>query len=211
MLLPTDDGFANLQTGSAPEIRALVERLCWQMGVDQRQVTVGEFFQTTEDEVIQRVPAGVNESPSAGHLRTTDGGVFIALEPCGSWTPTQCVAAIAHELSHLRLPAADVQAPGRGTQDGDDEELVDLTSVCLGLGVFAANACFESVKISGYRNVGFRTTVVGFMTERLYGYALARYALLRGEPDPAWAHLLDVNPRTYLKQALRFLADGGDL
>jgi len=202
MLLPSDDGIASLRTGSESEIRALVERLCWQMGVDQRRVTVGEFFQTAEDEVVQRLPAGVGESLSAGHFRGVDGSVFIALESFEGSTPTQCVAAIAHELSHLRRPSPDEQPSA-----GGGEELVDLISVCLGLGVFAANACFDSVKVAGYRSVGYRTTLVGFMTERMYGYALARYALLRGEPDPTWARHLDVNPRTYLKQALRFLAD----
>jgi hypothetical protein len=40
----------------------------------------------------------------------------------------------------------------------------------------------------------------------MYGYALARYAWLRGETSPAWAAHLDTNPRTYLKDGLRFLA-----
>jgi hypothetical protein len=40
----------------------------------------------------------------------------------------------------------------------------------------------------------------------MYGYALARHAWLRGETSPAWAAHLDTNPRTYLKDGLRFLA-----
>jgi hypothetical protein len=83
---------------------------------------------------------------------------------------------------------------------------VDLISVYLGLGVFAANACFDAEKITGYRNLGFRTSLVGFMTAPMYGYVLARYACQRHETDPAWAQALDTNPRTYFEQALRFLA-----
>jgi hypothetical protein len=203
MLLPTDDVLATVVAHPAPGLAALVERLCLHMGVDPGRVTVGEFFQTAEDEVTQRLPPDVEESVDSGHLRTADGGVFIAVESCARRTPTQCVAAIAHELSHLRLPAAEERTAG----GGDDEELVDLVSVCLGLGVFAANACFDTVKTAGFLSVAFNSSTVGFMTERMYGYALARYALLRGEPDPVWARHLDVNPRTYLKQALRFLAD----
>jgi hypothetical protein len=40
----------------------------------------------------------------------------------------------------------------------------------------------------------------------MYGYALARYAWLRGETNPAWARYLDTNPRTFLKRGLRYLA-----
>jgi hypothetical protein len=39
----------------------------------------------------------------------------------------------------------------------------------------------------------------------MYGYALARYALRRGEPDPPWARHLDTNARAYMRQALRYL------
>ncbi|GAA4473494.1 hypothetical protein [Phytohabitans houttuyneae] len=39
----------------------------------------------------------------------------------------------------------------------------------------------------------------------MYGYALARYAWLRGETDPAWSRYLDTNPRAYLKRGLRYL------
>jgi hypothetical protein len=79
-------------------------------------------------------------------------------------------------------------------------------SVCLGLGDLAANACFDSEKITCYRSLSFRTSLVGFMTEPMYGYLLARFARQRNEPDPAWAGALDTNPRAYLEQALRFLA-----
>jgi hypothetical protein len=40
----------------------------------------------------------------------------------------------------------------------------------------------------------------------MFGYALARYAWLRGERNPAWARHLDTNPSAFLKRGLRFLA-----
>ena len=46
----------------------------------------------------------------------------------------------------------------------------------------------------------------------MLGYALACYAVLRGEPDPPWAKYLDTNPRAYMKHGVRYLrhaaADG---
>jgi hypothetical protein len=49
----------------------------------------------------------------------------------------------------------------------------------------------------------------------MFGYALACYAWMRGEPapEPAWARYLDANPRGYLKQGTRYLRqqDGATL
>jgi hypothetical protein len=39
----------------------------------------------------------------------------------------------------------------------------------------------------------------------MFGYALARYTLLRGDPDPAWAAYLDGGPRRHLRHAIRYL------
>jgi hypothetical protein len=43
------------------------------------------------------------------------------------------------------------------------------------------------------------------MTEQMYGYALARYARMRGEAGPEWSKHLDTNPRAYMKQGLKYL------
>jgi hypothetical protein len=49
----------------------------------------------------------------------------------------------------------------------------------------------------------WHTARQGYLTEPMYGYALARYARLRGEAKPAWAAHLDTNPRIHLKKSLR--------
>jgi hypothetical protein len=69
------------------------------------------------------------------------------------------------------------------------------------MGVFQANAALEFSADS----TGWRSSRLGYLSEQMWGYALARYALLRGEPDPDWASYLDTNPRAYLKQSIRFL------
>jgi hypothetical protein len=108
------------------------------------------------------------------------------------------VATIAHELGHERLLGESrIDASRR-----DGEPLTDLFSVFFGFGIFSANAAFE------FRSSdrSYQTSKLGYLTEAMYGYALARYAWLRGETSPAWAAHLDTNPRTYLKDGLRFLA-----
>ena len=55
---------------------------------------------------------------------------------------------------------------------------------------------------------------LGYLTEQMFGYGLACYARLRGEPEPDWARYLDTNPRAYMKHGLAYLgraAPGGGL
>jgi hypothetical protein len=48
------------------------------------------------------------------------------------------------------------------------------------------------------------------LTEQMFGYSLACFALLRGEPNPPWAKYLDTNPRVYMQHGIRYLRhDGG--
>ena len=111
--------------------------------------------------------------------------------------PVALVATIAHELGHVRL-----LDEGRISADQRDHEpLTDLLTVYFGLGVFTANAAFDFRQ----GRTGWSYQRLGYLTEQMYGYALACYAHLRGETAPRWARHLDTNPRGYLKQSLRYL------
>jgi hypothetical protein len=87
--------------------------------------------------------------------------------------------------------------PGRS----DDEQLTDLTTIFLGTDIFTANAAFD---FSQTRS-GWQSSHLGYLGETLSGYALAYFAYLRGEREPAWAAALDTNPRIYMRQGLRYL------
>ena len=111
--------------------------------------------------------------------------------------PVALVATIAHELGHERLLGEQrIESERR-----DGEPLTDLCSVFFGMGIFAANAAFEFRRSDTH----YGTTRLGYLTEPMCGCALARYAWLRGESSPGWAKYLDVNPRTWMKQGLRYL------
>jgi hypothetical protein len=91
----------------------------------------------------------------------------------------------------------------------DQEPLTDLLTVYLGMGIFTANAAFDFSRQAGCRVDSWQAQRLGYLTEQMYGYALACYALLRGEPHPPWARYLDTNPRVYLKQGVRYLSRAG--
>src|SRR5688572_23737825 len=68
--------------------------------------------------------------------------------------------------------------------------LTDLLTVFFGLGVFTANAAFSFQQWTNTATQGWQTERRGYLGEEEIGYALALFALLRGEHNPAWANIL---------------------
>jgi hypothetical protein len=126
--------------------------------------------------------------------------------------PAVLLAVIARELAHARLTGEHRVS----TERRDQEALTDLLTVYLGMGIFTANAAFDFSRTGPplARIGGWRANRLGYLTEQMFGYGLACYARLRGEPDPGWARYLDTNPRVYMKHGLAYLghaAPGGGL
>lgn len=131
---------------------------------------------------------------AAGHYHSRKGRAVIAIE--AGQDLKSLVSTVAHELGHVLL-----LGDGRISHHRRDHEpLTDLLTVHFGLGIFSANAAFEFTS----RHSGWSWERLGYLTEPMYGYALARYAWRLGEPKPAWAEHLDLNPRACLRQGLRY-------
>jgi len=126
--------------------------------------------------------------------------------------PENLVATLAHEISHIKLLGED-------RIDENDEHLTDLTAVIFGLGIFNANAAFQTfttIKTYGWRSQGY-------LSQIQWGYALALFAHLRGESNvsgesngrnatsPAWIDHLTPNIKSDFLQAQRFIAANSDL
>ncbi len=79
----------------------------------------------------------------------------------------------------------------------------------LGMGIFTANASFDFSQHADGKTFGWQARRLGYLTEQMFGYALPRLAVMRGEPRPEWGKYLDTNPRAYLSQAARYLAGTG--
>lgn len=200
VVLPNADYFPGADRGARSDVRAVVDLLCNHMDIDPARVEL-EHYPDDNPELARYIPMYMDSSGAAGHHRTRDGRSVIGIRDDLPRRPMALVATIAHELGHALL------ADGRISAERDDHEpLTDLLTIYFGLGVFAANAAFEY----GHEVRGAFTythaTRLGYLTEPMYGYGLARYAWLRGEADPAWARYLDTNPRTFLKRGLRHLA-----
>jgi hypothetical protein len=190
---PTRAHFPVARCRSEAGVRAVLDLVAARMAVPAGAV---------ELEYVAAHPGGRRRSQHAyrgpaGHYHQEAGRAVVTVYGDQMTTPTTLVATLAHELGHVRL-----LGEGRIADDRrDGEPLTDLLTVVFGYGIFTANAAFEFTADAG----GWESQRLGYLTEQMYGYALARYVLLRGEHDPAWAGHLDTNPRHYMRQSLRYL------
>jgi hypothetical protein len=199
VLLPEDFRFARGHyTGTLDDVETILVRVCERMDVDRASIDLELTPSDPDPELATYLPGQVMTKTSvAGHFQRRGERFVIALAEAQLPEPVAVVAVIAHELGHVRLLGEGRIRPDQR----DGEQLADLVTVALGLGLFNANASFEFRQ----SNRGWRSSWLGYLSEEMFGYALAQFARLREETDPAWARRLDPNPRGYMKRATRWL------
>jgi hypothetical protein len=210
VILPTRDYFPPPYTGSDEDVRRLVGVIAEFMGIQHR---IDVRFSSDIDHVqnlTRMIPGGpISYGGAAGVYsgKGKDGRPVITLDRSNAEQPGRLIAVIAHELGHVRLLGERRLSADRK----DQEPLTDLLTVFLGLGIFTANAAFDFGSLQTSPGMqGWRAQRLGYLTEQMFGYGLACYALLRGEPNPPWAKYLDTNPRVYMQHGIRYLRhDGG--
>jgi hypothetical protein len=208
VVLPTDDYFPGSYEGTREDIREVLTRLSDHMGVDHRAIDL-HFYSRVKGEVVWDADAsGIAADSSwidgSGVYRRVDGRSVVAIDEGEVRDAMSLVATVAHELGHVLLRGNNRIVEGRA----DEEPLTDVLTVYFGLGIFSANAALQIYQRTPERfaiNNAAHGRRSGYLTEPMYGYALARYAWLRDETEPGWARYLDTNPRTYLKRGLRYL------
>jgi hypothetical protein len=183
-------------TGSEDDVSVVLRQLCDRMGVPIESVAI-EFDDDPDVTPDPRLPVAHQFSGAAGEYRRRGGMAVLAIRRRHLRHPVALAATLAHELAHARLLGEHRIDPGRG----DGEQLTDLTTIFLGTGIFTANAAFDFSQMKS----GCQSSHLGYLGETLSGYALAYFAYLHSERDPAWAAALDTNPRAYVRQGLRYL------
>jgi hypothetical protein len=212
VLLPDPSFFPHQYTGSDADISEIIATVAARMGADKAALQTDEAGSAVR-------PVAVRD------VRTSRGGFYVeqhrsasagALDDDYAQDPVTLVAVVAHQLAQQRLVGERRIDSARHDRD----QLCDLATVFFGLGVFGANAALSFTHGSTAYNVNALTRLgdwsarqAGYLGEELFGFALARFAQLRGEADPPWAHALDTNPRVYMKHATKYLnavETGGD-
>lgn len=199
---------------ATPEaITELVRRVEAVMGVDPDRITV-ELFDGNE-RANSEPKRHFDTTRAVGHYRRRGSDEYIDIDVTRADDPAVLTAIIAHELAHARLIGE-----GRcSSSSPKHEQLTDLATVFLRMGIFVANASitFKPTtrgwsaeplgELSERALLGsgdFRYSHLGYLEEPEYGYAFACLCGLRREQDPAWAVHLDPNLRVLLRRSLAY-------
>lgn len=199
--LPTADFFPAPFSGERREIRALLTRVCKVMQVDPLFIWLS-LYDGPDSEEISR---SEKTTFPVGRYRKVWEFSLVELDRMDAVEPAVLAATIAHELGHVRL-----RGEARLTSAREDhEQLTDLATVYLGMGVFSANAALTSHhRGAASDRLAFTPYLThGYLSQHDLAYALACYCRLRGENQvPAWADHVKLAPRRTLAQGLAYLA-----
>jgi hypothetical protein len=203
LILPLQEFFPDKYDGSEESLRTLLDRVCGYMDADPALVELELFSNRNRvwlvDDQGQYLPH------EAGLYDEQSHKTVILLETSQLDDPMTLVGTMAHELAHLRL-----LGERRASYDEFDNELLtDLTVVFYGLGIFLANVprAWQSL-FTAWPDADVRKPE--YMTQPMFGYALAHAAWFRNEQKPAWAKHLRIDARSSFKQGLRYLLQTGD-
>lgn len=206
VVLPTEEFFPDPFSADEDDVRALVNRVCGYMEVDADRVELA-FYADEDKDLRATLPAYESSyEGTAGHYRKRRNKFVISIESSQITDPENLVATVAHELGHVLLLGG-----GRVSHAHEDHEpLTDLLTVYSGMGVFTANTVFSFRQWTGTFSQGWQTERRGYMTEEMFGYALALFAWLRDETKPAWSKHLLGNASAYFKDGQAYLDKTGD-
>lgn len=185
----TPEHFPEPYQGTPDDAQAVMSRLCRHMQIHESQVVLRVC---PDEEFFEAAGTYTLEDDGTGTIRVAQSKL-LNLE--------DLLATLAHELSHQLFLGERRVSP----DDAEDEDLTDLLPIFLGLGLFGANAIIrESTKIAddGEYWVIRRQ---GYLTSPIHGYALALFAWVRGETQPAWSESLRLDARHVFRKSLKYL------
>jgi len=204
MILPDDDFFPDRYDGSRESVQRMALRIAKYMGVDADSFEV-HVYAENEDAWREDLMVGKPETRDAAGLyfhERNEGRFVVGLHAKQLNDPLALAATTAHELAHVLLLGGGLME----RNSHDMEPMTDLCTVFLGMGFFTASSSFQFKKWSKDRYEGWSVSRKGYLTEELWGYALARFAKERGELQPKWAQGLPTNVRAYFERSSKWLA-----
>jgi len=205
VILPTAEYFPDPYNRTEACADLLFRRICSYMRVDRSSIDF-EVFPDELEELSKMVPYWSNNSGGCAGLYTRNDDssrMIVALRATHLKDPLVLVATLAHELGHVILlgrELIDRNAP-------DMEPLTDLPTVFLGFGVFNANTSARFQQHDDGHRQGWSMHRLGYLSEEIYGYALAKFGAERGEERPEWVRHLTTNIKAYYKRSRVWLTE----
>jgi len=202
-LVPTLKIFPRVWHGTSEECAGLFQDLCEYMAIPAKGVRLS-LYQGTQDPLRRHLPTyESSERGAAGmyHGQSAEGIFIVSIASEQLQRPASLVATVCHELGHVLLLGGQKVKH----DEPDHEPLTDLLTVYFGAGIFTANSAFTFEQWQDNRTQGWRASRHGYLDEPELAYALACYAWLRGESNPAWRRHLEPNIGPFFNDALHFL------
>lgn len=207
---PTKEFFPIDFKGTEQNAEDLTKIICEYMDIKDVQIDLHYFndkpLELTEGIVTSQNEAGFkHESKNIlgtysekGHRKYSIGIEFGLLKK-----PTNLIATIAHELSHLVLL-------GEGRLNENDEELTDLNCIALGFGIFTCNAIFTFDQWQGTSHQGWQSQRSGYIPEEVATYALALLTKYQNKNENDWIDYLNPSPKKMFKKNMKYLTSTSD-
>ncbi len=202
VVLPTPEHFPDPYDRSEASLQSMFHRVATQMRLNPAEIEV-TLFVSGHDLSRGLILFFSGETSDAAGLYHHDPSAkpHISINEAQMKDPISLVAALAHELGHIILLRPKLVS----RDDPDMEPLNDLLTVFLGFGIFTANSAFRFEQHSTDTSHGWSAQRQGYLSEELFGYALARFAYERGEIKPSWRAYLSTNIRSYRKRSTAWL------
>ncbi len=209
---PTAEDFPDPYDKTLEAAEALFSRVCGYMRIHRHSIEF-EIFPDETEELREVLPSWSNHGGkrAAGlymHAHEQerehsgrDGRMVVAIRSTMLKDPTSFVATAAHELGHVILLGGKLMS---GSTE-DHEPMTDLLTVFLGFGIFTANSAARFQQFQSDRRIGWSMQRLGYLPEKVFGYALAKFATERNESKAEWARHLTPNVRSDFKQSVRWL------
>lgn len=195
LVLATPEFFPDSYQGTAEDVETLVHRVARYMEIDPDTLEV-HYYEEKQNLLTEKFQG------TAGVYVENDLGKFeIWLEVAQTTDPERIIATIAHELGHVLLLGQK-----RITYDDlDHEQLTDLITVFMGLGVFNANGMLQEKNVRWGGEFTWSVGRQGYLAMHQFGYAFALYASTKNEDNPDWLKHLRLDVRKACQQSLRYL------
>jgi len=202
-ILPEPEFFPDRYTPDEEGLQRLIARVSQYMNVGSEQLEF-HVYSEREEALQEHFQGRSSHSGAAGkyfHPQDSTEKLHIGIESALLLQPTRLVATIAHELGHVILLGG-----GKISHEEEDHEhLTDLLTIFLGMGVFTANAAFTFSQWQSATHQGWKSSRQGYLSEPMFGYALAACSWMRDESSVPWEKLLATNVRHAFRRSMKYL------
>jgi len=205
LLVPTPEDFPIQYDGSEQSAIDTLAIVATQMQIDPHSIQLDVFendpnsIDLGESKIFLEQGPESSEAMGLYYPEKENGKHLIAINKLMLGDPESIVAALAHELAHIKL-LYELKL------DFNDEMLTDLATVFFGFGIFSANNCFSFYKNEfawGYRGLGY-------LKQEEWAYSLAVWSFLRNDKNPSWIKHLNSTLKRDFKTSMNYVFKNPD-